>query len=525
MQKKVFILIFLLAILVIADSIYSANHSLNKLIQERAQKVSLIRQKEYNVIYNNKKQFLDSFAKFLSNSKPIIDGYLENNRTKIINFIMPLYKNLYPTQIEEIHFFKKPAISFVNFTNLNVYNINVGKSRADILWVDTSFSPSTHFYICRLYPGLRATYPIIYKDRLLGSVSFGISIKEFKKVFEHLDSQVAIYIKDSNLKKFLLPERYKKFEKYQLINGYRVIGKPLDINFKGDYLLKGNYVYTKIKTKDFFNHIFAYIVIKDDISQDINIIKQHIKNDIILAVVNNILVLLIVIVLFRWIFKRLSELHSILDSIKHHKFSEVPKKVKIKDECDVYKNEIIDIADDLNTYIKLLTQKVQKYEIKAYKDGLTHIFNRTFLEDKAKELFLKYKISKMPVGIIMLDVDNFKNINDTYGHDIGDLVLVNLANTIQNIIRKDDYFIRYGWEEFLLILEDSNILNTKNIAEKIRKSIESLEIEVNDTKIKFTISLGITEIYEDDESLYNAIKRADIHLYNAKKAGKNRVEL
>jgi len=526
MKKKIFLSIFLLTLIIIGDSIYSAKNSLHKLIEDRAKRISMMRQKEYNLIYNNKKNFLDSFAKFLSSSTPVIEGYLENNRTKIINFVMPLYKNLYPEQVEEIHFFKKPAISFVNFANLKVYNVNVSKARADILWVDTSFTPSTHFYVCRLYPGFRATYPIIYKDRLLGSISFGM-IEVFKKMFERLHSEVAIYLKDSNLKNFLLPSRYNQFQKYPLIDGFRVIGEPMDISFKNNkkYVLKNNYVYTKIKTTDFFNNTFAYIVIKDDISKDISTIKSHIRNDIFVAIINNLIILAIVLFLFRWMFSKIGELHRILTYIKEQQFSKIPKKVEEKDECDRYKNQIIDLAEDLKTYINILTEKAQKYEIKAYKDGLTNTFNRAFLEDKAKELFLKYQLSKIPVGIMMIDIDDFKKINDTYGHDVGDFVLVNLANTVQKLIRKDDIFIRYGGEEFLLILEDSNIVNTKNVAEKIRKTIENLSIEINDKKINFTISIGITDIYETDKSIYEAIKRADINLYKAKKAGKNRVEL
>ncbi|RTZ58140.1 MAG: GGDEF domain-containing protein, partial [Gammaproteobacteria bacterium] len=152
-------------------------------------------------------------------------------------------------------------------------------------------------------------------------------------------------------------------------------------------------------------------------------------------------------------------------------------------------------------------------------------FNRNFLEEKGDEIFTKFKLQKIPVGVIMLDIDNFKRINDTYGHDVGDLVLKSLAETIKGILRKNDYIIRYGGEEFLILLPNATIDQAIKVAEKIRKEIENKKIKIGDKEIKFTVSLGVSEIYTSDRSLQNAIKRADEKLYKAKKKGKNRVEV
>lgn len=526
MKKKIYLLILLLAISTVSISIYYIRDTLKTIIDEKAKEIYQTRKKEYEVILKNKKNFLNSFAKFLSTSQPVIDAYLENNRSKIINFVMPLYKSLYPNLIEEIHFFKCPAISFVNFANLKNYNFDVSKTRADILWVSTSFSPSTHFYICKFYPGLRATYPIIYKDKLLGSVSFGINIKIFKKLFEELNAKsVSIYIKDNSLKKLLLPHKYESFAKLPFVNEYRVIGKPFNVSLNEGYEVKDHFVYTKIKIIDFFKKPIGYIIIEDDAFKAISIIKQHARNKVIIELLSYLFIFAITIFLFKWIFDKLNEMNSILKYIKSYQFDKIPNKVKPKDELDEFKNNLIDVANDIKTYINILTQKVEKYATKIYKDGLTEAFNRNFLEDKANEIFLKSKLSNTYIGVIMLDIDNFKQINDTYGHDIGDLVLINLAKTINNTIRKNDILIRYGGEEFLIILQDSNIDNIYKIAEKIRKNIESITINIGDKHIKFTISLGVSKVQENDETLNDAIKRADINLYKAKKAGKNRVEV
>jgi diguanylate cyclase (GGDEF)-like protein len=528
LRFKIYTAIIILSVIVVCLSLYYGQKSINAVIQQKAYDLFENRIKEYNVFYQDKKIFLDSFAKFLSSSPTVIKAYLENNRSMLINYVKPLYDNLYPSHIiEEIHFFKKPAISFVNFANLKKHDFSVAKARADIVWINTSFAPSNHFYVCRLYPGLRATYPIIYKDRLLGSLSFGININVFKNLFQKVGAKdVSIYLNDKILKKMLLPAKYSFYKNLPEYKGFRILGNKFNgITLKEGYEIKNHCVYTKIKIIDFFKNTMAYLIIRDDVSNSINTLNSILKEKMAIEIFGFLIVFAIIFVLFKWLFDKMKEINNILSLIKTQNFSKIPQKTVPKDELDEYKNNLIDVANTIKTYINLLTKKVEEYSDKAYKDGLTHIFNRRFLEEKAQELFIKFNITNTQVGIIMLDIDNFKQINDAYGHDIGDLILIKLAETIKKEIRKEDLFIRYGGEEFLLILLNSNLQNTYKVAEKIRKAIESLEIDIGEKHIKFTISLGVSEINRFDENIYDAIKRADINLYKAKKNGKNRVEL
>ncbi|WP_457560628.1 GGDEF domain-containing protein [Caminibacter sp.] len=526
MKKIAYLSLLTIILFTIAVSIITIKNVEQKLIINFAKKDYEIRIKEFNVLLNDKKTFLDSFAKFLSTSPEIINGYLENNRRKIISYVMPLYKNLYPKFIEEIHFFKPPATSFVNFANLKTYNINLLNIRKDIAWIDSSFTPSTHFYICRYYPGLRATYPIIYKNRLLGSVSFGMNIKIFKDLFEKLGAkEVSIYLKENDLKQALAPKRFQTYAKYPEYKGYKVIGKVFNVSMTPGYEIKRNKVFIKIPIKDFFNRVISYIVIEDDISKTILEIKKTLFTKLIIEIISYIFIFIIVIMIFRAIFHKTHKLYEILNHIKNKEFNKLPSKTKPKDELDEFRNNLIDVAEELKKYISALNMEIEKFENKAYIDGLTNTLNRMFLEDKAKELFLKHNPQKKPMGIIMFDIDNFKKINDTYGHDIGDLVLIEIANTVNKLIRKEDYFIRYGGEEFVILLPNTNIKNTLQIAEKIRKNIENLNIKLPDSKktLKVTVSIGISETHTNDSSVFEAIKRADINLYKAKKSGKNRV--
>ena len=125
----------------------------------------------------------------------------------------------------------------------------------------------------------------------------------------------------------------------------------------------------------------------------------------------------------------------------------------------------------------------------------------------------------------MIDVDYFKKVNDTYGHDIGDIVLKTVANIIKSQVRQSDVCIRYGGEEFMVLLYDiKNEKNLLNIAEKIRKKVESTIISTPKGNLRKTVSIGAALYPDDAEHIWQAIKFADVALYKAKESGRNQVK-
>ncbi len=161
----------------------------------------------------------------------------------------------------------------------------------------------------------------------------------------------------------------------------------------------------------------------------------------------------------------------------------------------------------------------------SLKDPLTGLNNRRFLEEYIEILLAEVKRYNYKIGLLMCDLDFFKKVNDEYGHEAGDIVLKLISDTMRNSVRASDMVIRYGGEEFLIVLR--NIENEKSaveIADKIRKNIESLSIRITPSKtIKKTISIGVS-IYPDDAvNFWQAIKYADVALYNAKETGRNKV--
>jgi diguanylate cyclase (GGDEF)-like protein len=169
-------------------------------------------------------------------------------------------------------------------------------------------------------------------------------------------------------------------------------------------------------------------------------------------------------------------------------------------------------------------QRFSSIKDMAIYDTLTNVHNRRYFDERIGAETKKSFLSGTPLSLVMVDIDYFKNVNDTYGHTQGDKVLCKIASLLKNSVRKDDTVARYGGEEFVLILPGAKLEVTSMIAERIRRLIETTLFEVGQTQIHLTISLGISNLpshrARSEEEL---IKMADHALYNAKREGRNRV--
>jgi diguanylate cyclase (GGDEF)-like protein len=171
-----------------------------------------------------------------------------------------------------------------------------------------------------------------------------------------------------------------------------------------------------------------------------------------------------------------------------------------------------------------LSQKNKELLTLSMYDPLTGVFNRRKIMDLGKEIFNTCKENNKSLCIVILDIDNFKNINDTYGHGIGDVVIKSIATTCKNVLRKRDYFARIGGEEFLILLENLNQSQTILVLERLRKKIEQSVIYTSAGEgISVTISIGISTLSNGDDSLATIIHRADEALYLSKRNGRNQI--
>jgi len=158
-------------------------------------------------------------------------------------------------------------------------------------------------------------------------------------------------------------------------------------------------------------------------------------------------------------------------------------------------------------------------EIVSKTDKLTQVYNRMELDKCLENEYNRYQRHKNIFSVILVDIDHFKSVNDTYGHQVGDSVLIEMANLLKENSRKTDIVGRWGGEEFMVICIDTDIDGATTLAENLRKTTEAFEFNV--VKYK-TISVGVSEI-NDTDNIETLLKRTDKHLYKAKENGRNKV--
>jgi diguanylate cyclase (GGDEF)-like protein len=191
-------------------------------------------------------------------------------------------------------------------------------------------------------------------------------------------------------------------------------------------------------------------------------------------------------------------------------FRPYAKEIKTDDK----ELSLITFDEITNEYVK-----IKELEQMASTDTLTKLFNRHKLNDVLeKEMALSSTIAS-PLSIIFIDIDHFKEVNDTHGHDVGDKVLIDIANIISSTTRVGDIAARWGGEEFMVTLQATDAAHASILAEKLRVAVESFEFAIVGN---LTVSLGVTE-YRANENEESFLKRVDKALYEAKESGRNRV--
>ncbi len=169
---------------------------------------------------------------------------------------------------------------------------------------------------------------------------------------------------------------------------------------------------------------------------------------------------------------------------------------------------------------KLLTEQLRE---SAMRDPLTGLHNRRFVEDCCGSLVALAEREGNPVGFVMCDLDHFKAVNDTYGHEAGDQVLRAIADALAHTARASDVVARYGGEEFLLVLNGADRERARAVAERVRAAVEDLEVPVEGGVITLTLSAGLAVFPDDASSFWECVRLADEALYRAKREGRNRV--
>jgi len=176
--------------------------------------------------------------------------------------------------------------------------------------------------------------------------------------------------------------------------------------------------------------------------------------------------------------------------------------------------------NNLQKEIKQRTMLEQELKRQALTDSLTNAENRrSFMKNLEREIGVSSRY-KTPLSLIYFDIDEFKLINDKFGHDVGDAVLVSLAQQVPKMLRNTDTFARTGGEEFAIILPGANLEHASNVAEDLCTAFRELSVEAETEKLGFTCSFGVIEMNEKEDS-QSMLKRVDINMYKAKEQGRN----
>ncbi|MBU0650777.1 GGDEF domain-containing protein [bacterium] len=205
--------------------------------------------------------------------------------------------------------------------------------------------------------------------------------------------------------------------------------------------------------------------------------------------------------------KMLSE---IKERVEKHVLKQIKKQVYQK--VDVFEKDVTTLRSDKEQMEKL-----------SVTDGLTRVYNRRYFESKIHEEFNIAKKFQTKLAIIFIDIDHFKSFNDTHGHQAGDEVLRQLSSVIDGVLRKNATLFRYGGEEFVILLSETDDKDAYFVAQRIRTVVEEHNFMFNNKPLKVTVSLGVASYPLHSLEIDEVLVKADKALYQAKNSGRNRV--
>lgn len=203
--------------------------------------------------------------------------------------------------------------------------------------------------------------------------------------------------------------------------------------------------------------------------------------------------------------------------------------VSMVQKISSYTSELDILNASLEAKVLIRTQELEEknreLEILATTDPLTKVYNRRHFTASSEDILKATKVESKPISLIMIDIDKFKDVNDTYGHQVGDKVIISLVEMLKKHTRSSDIICRFGGEEFIALLPNTELAVAQTIAQRVRVAVKRSRVDIEDGRsVEYTISLGVSE-YNNmaNESMEALIHRADHALYRAKESGRDRV--
>ena len=534
LRKRIFVLTAVSFSLTVAVAAYHQFFLYRDLLKKEKESFCRTSVSEFNQLVDFHKRIANSISSYISKDEEVKKLFDKGDREGLYRKLRPLYEEVRKENlIREMVLFKLPADLFLN---VRVPTAKPRRTkRKDVIEAGKTCTTTKSIVVCVNYVGIRAVNPIVIGGRTLGVVSVGIDMEDFLKHYHSITgNRSGLAVKESVLKRSLREESLKKYISRSLRSGDFLIRtsdgkddflKELSFRDNSEELKVGDRLILACSTpvKDFSGEVIGYFFTYRDISSlsaalALESFKRLMKSYVPLM----LLVFLGSLLILGRISDRVERLKRVTELIKRRKFKELEGLFPSgKDEFGEIESAIFSMAHEIEKYINVLSKEIEVYTSKAYMDSLTGVFNRRAFDEFGRELIERFLTLGKPISVLMIDVDDFKRVNDSHGHQVGDQVLAELGRLIRETLRETDIVFRYGGEEFLALLPGTSLEGALRAGDKVRRRVEAHSFPPGDQRI--TVSIGVAQGTEGDERAEDVVSRADRALYIAKKTGKNRV--
>ncbi|NLF51468.1 MAG: diguanylate cyclase [Leptolinea sp.] len=506
-KNHVVLIAIVLAMMIWAISLMAIHMSYTNAVSDHIDSEIILMDSSINSITKTYEEFSAFFFESSINRAEVLDilekvGETDNNqkdqlRSDLYDVLEKEYKLLQKYNFRQLHFHLKNGDSFLRFHAPEQYGDNLLEIRDSIRIANTENRYVYGFEEGRVFNGYRFVYPLNHNNNHIGSVEVSISLSAVIETLNNLYPNINYF--------FILKKEVVEDTVFiQNQDNYSV--SPIFENYLIDKEVEQSVLNIDDEIRSLNDEIFKEIIRN-------NALEKLRKNEVFGFNFNyldkNYLV-------------RFHPINNIANVTVGYYYS-----ITEDEHCAILKDQMVInvILMTLSVLILIgsfiaLNRNRMKLQNMAETDKLTGAYNRHHFVTKSEKELLRSLRYHGNFCIVLLDIDHFKKVNDSYGHQAGDSVLMELTRLITHTLRATDIFARWGGEEFIALLPETDIEQGVKAAERLRIAVEAFQFKPVGN---ITISLGISHFLESDQNIDEIIKRADDALYEAKRTGRNRV--